>query len=140
MSNCNDDGEFVSSMRDVGESDEIGHLGRLAQMCARYCREFDDVIDSAAASVNSNGERGQLDRNLDYLNRGFKDLKRKFRENEMIRLQSSSSSSGAGTGGGGGMKRAVGMKSHESDSESESGSGSSIKKVRKDYFFDYKII
>lgn len=133
MNNCSsDDGEFVSSMRDVGESDEIGHLGRLAQMCARYCREFDDVIDSAAASVSSSGERGQLDRNLDYLNRGFKDLKRKFRENEIIRLQSSSSSSGAGAGG---MKRAVATTTrHESDSESESGSGSSFKKVRKEFF------
>lgn len=69
---------------------DMGHLGRLAQMCARYCREFDEVIETAAAATSAammqpNERSNQLDRNLDYLNRGFKDLKRKFRENELIR-------------------------------------------------------
>lgn len=68
----------------------MGHLGKLAQMCARYCREFDDIIESARVNVHmlhADARRNAGERNLDYLNRGFKDLKRKFRENEMARLQ-----------------------------------------------------
>ena len=69
---------------------DIGHLGRLAQMCGNYCREFDEIIEAASmASSVKQEKQTSSDRNLEYLSRGFKNLKRKFMENEMIQQRES---------------------------------------------------
>lgn len=81
------DDEYVGEENESLRDKEIGHLGRLAQMCAKYCREFDEIIDSASTANSSQNERQDCDKNFEYLSRGFQSLKRKFKENEIMRTQ-----------------------------------------------------
>lgn len=74
---------------------DIGHLGMLAQFCINYCKEFDQIIQvssslssqttSPVAPISSSSTK--ISDSESYINHKFKNLKKKFKENELNRIQ-----------------------------------------------------